>query len=91
MRLLLGLDAPDGGESRINGHRYADLLPRPLREVGSMLEARSFYPGRSARDHLLALARANDIGGRHVGDVLDLADLARPKPTVRLSRAGCEP
>jgi ABC-2 type transport system ATP-binding protein len=75
MRLLLGLDAPDAGEARINGRRYADL-PWPLREVGSMLEVRSFHPGRSARDHLLALARANDIPGERVGDVLDLVGLA---------------
>jgi len=75
MRLLLGLDAADAGEAKVNGRRYADL-PWPLREVGSMLEARSFHPGRSARDHLLALARANDIPGRRVGEVLDLVGLA---------------
>jgi ABC-2 type transport system ATP-binding protein len=74
MRLLLGLDAPDAGEATINGRRYADL-PWPLRAVGSMLEARSFHPGRSARDHLLALARANDIPGSRVGEVLDLVGL----------------
>jgi ABC-2 type transport system ATP-binding protein len=41
-----------------------------------MLEARSFHPGRSAHDHLLALARANDIPGRRVGEVLGLVGLA---------------
>jgi ABC-2 type transport system ATP-binding protein len=75
MRLLLGLDAPDAGEARVNGRRYADL-PWPLREVGSMLEARSFHLGRSARDHLLALARASDIPGSRVGEVLDMVGLA---------------
>jgi ABC-2 type transport system ATP-binding protein len=75
MRMLLGLDAPDGGEATVNGRRYADL-PWPLREVGSMLEARSFHPGRSARDHLLALARANDIPGRRVAEALDMVGLA---------------
>jgi ABC-2 type transport system ATP-binding protein len=75
MRLLLGLDAPDAGEARINGRRYADL-PWPLREVGSMLEARSFHPGRSAHDHLLALSQANGIPARRVGEVLDLVGLA---------------
>lgn len=75
MRLLLGLDAPDAGEARVNGRRYADL-PWPLREVGSMLEARSFHPGRSAHDHLLALARASDIPATRVGEVLDLVGLA---------------
>jgi ABC-2 type transport system ATP-binding protein len=75
MRLLLGLDAPDAGEARISGRRYADL-PWPLREVGSVLEARSFHPGRSAHDHLLALAQANDIPATRVGEVLDLVGLA---------------
>jgi ABC-2 type transport system ATP-binding protein len=75
MRLLLGLDAPDAGEARVNGRRYADL-PWPLRDVGSMLEARSFHPGRSAHDHLLALARASDIPAARVGEVLDMVGLA---------------
>jgi ABC-2 type transport system ATP-binding protein len=74
MRLLLGLDAPDAGESKINGRRYAEL-PWPLREVGSMLEARAFHPGRSACDHLLALAQANDIPRRRVGEVLGMVGL----------------
>jgi ABC-2 type transport system ATP-binding protein len=75
MRLLLGLDAPDAGEATINGHRYAEL-PWPLREVGSMLETRAFHPGRSAHDHLLALAQANDIPRRRVGEVLEAVGLA---------------
>jgi ABC-2 type transport system ATP-binding protein len=75
MRLLLGLDAPDAGAAKVNGRRYAEL-PWPLREVGSMLEARSFHPGRSAYDHLLALALANDIPRQRVSEVLDLVGLA---------------
>jgi ABC-2 type transport system ATP-binding protein len=75
MRLVLGLDAPDAGEAKINGRRYADL-PWPLREVGSMLEARGYHPGRNAHDHLLALAQANDIPRQRVGEVLELVGLA---------------
>jgi ABC-2 type transport system ATP-binding protein len=75
MRLVLGLDSPDAGQVKINGRRYAEL-PWPLREVGSMLEARSFHPGRSARAHLLALAQANDIPRRRVAVVLELVGLA---------------
>jgi energy-coupling factor transporter ATP-binding protein EcfA2 len=40
MRLILGLDMPDAGVTRIDGHPYRDLR-WPLREVGSMLEARA--------------------------------------------------
>ena len=75
MRLLLGLDAPDSGEARINGRRYPEL-PWPLREVGSMLEAGSVHPGRSARDHLLALALANGLPRRRTDDVLEQTGLA---------------
>ena len=55
MRLALGLDAPTRGRVTIDGRAYADL-PAPLREVGALLEARAAHPGRTARNHLLALA-----------------------------------
>ena len=47
MRLILGLDSPDAGQARIGGRRYRDLR-WPLREVGALLEAKAFHPGRSA-------------------------------------------
>jgi ABC-2 type transport system ATP-binding protein len=75
MRLILGLDAPDAGQARIGGRRFRDLR-WPLREVGALLEARAFHPGRSARDHLAALAASNDIGRGRVDEVLDLVGLA---------------
>jgi energy-coupling factor transporter ATP-binding protein EcfA2 len=57
MRMILGLDAPDAGHARIGGRRYRELH-RPLREVGALLEAKAFHPGRSAAAHLTALAAA---------------------------------
>jgi ABC-2 type transport system ATP-binding protein len=75
MRLILGLDTPTAGQARINGRRYRDL-PRPLREVGTLLEARAFHPGRSAYHHLLALAQTGDIPRARIGEVLGLAGLA---------------
>ena len=74
MRLILGLDHPTRGEALVNGRPYAELR-RPLRTVGSLLETRSFHPGRRARDHLAALARSNAIPGAHVDEVLDLVNL----------------
>jgi len=74
LRVLLGLDAPTSGRAQVNGHRY-DELRAPLREVGSMLDARSVHPGRSAADHLLALARSNRIPRRRVDEVLGLTGL----------------
>jgi ABC-2 type transport system ATP-binding protein len=75
MRLILGLDAPDAGGVRIGGRRYRELA-RPLREVGALLEAHAFHPGRSARAHLAALAASNGIGRRRVDEVLDTVGLA---------------
>jgi ABC-2 type transport system ATP-binding protein len=75
MRLLLGLDAPDAGQARINGHRYRELA-WPLREVGALLEARAFHPGRTARAHLEALAAGNGIPRSRVEEVLGMVGLA---------------
>jgi len=74
MRLILGLDAPDGGWARIGGRPFRELR-WPLREVGALLEARAFHPGRSARDHLAALAACNGIGRPRVDEVLGLVGL----------------
>jgi ABC-2 type transport system ATP-binding protein len=71
---VLGLDHPDSGEARVNGRRYRDLA-WPSREVGAALDGRPFHPGRSARNHLLALAAANAIPRSRVEEVLDLVDL----------------
>ena len=75
MRMLIGLDRPDTGQATVNGKPYRELR-QPLREVGAMLEARSFHPGRSARAHLHALADSNAIPGRRVEEVLGLVGLA---------------
>ena len=74
MRLILGLDAPNAGAVRIGGRRYHDLA-WPLREVGALLEAGAFHPGRSARAHLAALAASNGIGRARVDEVLDVVGL----------------
>ena len=74
MRMLLGLDAPDAGQALIGGRRYRELA-WPLREVGALLEARAFHPGRSARAHLESLAAASAIPRSRVEEVLGLVGL----------------
>jgi ABC-2 type transport system ATP-binding protein len=74
MRMLIGLDRPDAGRATVNGKPYRELH-LPLREVGAMLEARSFHPGRSARAHLGTLAVSNAIPARRVDEVLALVGL----------------
>jgi ABC-2 type transport system ATP-binding protein len=83
MRMIMGLDAPNGGRVTVNGRPYHDL-PWPLREVGALLEAKAFHPGRSAANHLLALAQTNDIPRARVDEVLELVGLAK----VARRRAG---
>jgi ABC-2 type transport system ATP-binding protein len=74
MRLILGLDRPNGGTATINGRRYADLAS-PLRKVGALLEAKSLHSGRSARNHLLFLTQTQGLPSRRVDEMLDLVGL----------------
>src|SRR5262245_24418764 len=75
MRVILGLDAPDGGSALIGGRPYADLR-RPLTHVGALLDAGALQPSRTARNHLLWLAHSQDLPASRVDEVLDLAGLA---------------
>jgi ABC-2 type transport system ATP-binding protein len=75
MRLILGLDRPDAGYAHVGGRRFRDLR-WPLREAGAVLEARAFHPGRTAREHLAALAASNAIARRRVDEVLGMVGLA---------------
>ena len=74
MRLIIGLDSPTGGNVTVNGKAYRKH-PAPLHEVGTLLEARAIHTGRSAYNHLLALAQTHGIGARRVDEVIDLVGL----------------
>src|ERR1051326_7181061 len=86
MRLILGLDAPTGGDVTVNGKHYRDHAA-PLHEVGALLEARSVHTGRSAYYHLLALAQTHGIGRTRVDELIDLVGLHDVAP----QRAGQVP
>jgi ABC-2 type transport system ATP-binding protein len=83
MRMILGLDAPTAGTVRVNGKAYREHAA-PLHEVGALLEARSVHTGRSAFNHLLALAQTAGIPRRRVDDVVELVGLG----DVARKRAG---
>ncbi|MER6735023.1 ABC transporter ATP-binding protein [Streptomyces puniciscabiei] len=83
MRMIVGLDAPTSGSVTVNGHRYA-RHQAPLQEVGALLEAKSIHPGRSAYNHLRALALTHGIPRRRVDEVIELAGLG----SVAKKRAG---
>ena len=74
MRLILGLDAPTAGSVTVNGKRYREHAA-PLHEAGALLEARSVHTGRSAYNHLLALAQTHGIPRRRVRELIDLVGL----------------
>ncbi len=74
MRMIMGLDLPDAGTATVNGLLY-DELRWPLREVGALLDAKAFHPGRTARDHLRCMAATNDIGEARIDEVLDIVGL----------------
>jgi ABC-2 type transport system ATP-binding protein len=76
LRMLLGLVSPDAGTATIDGRAYADL-PEPLHQVGAVLEASSFHPGRTARNHLRVQALAAAVGPARIDEVLDLVQLRR--------------
>ncbi|MEB0014757.1 ATP-binding cassette domain-containing protein, partial [Glaciimonas sp. Cout2] len=74
MRMIVGLDRPDSGSVLVNGQRYQDLRA-PLREVGVLLDAKAIHTGRSARNHLLAMAATHNIPKSRVDDVIELTGL----------------
>ncbi|HEY9242029.1 MAG TPA: ATP-binding cassette domain-containing protein, partial [Streptosporangiaceae bacterium] len=83
MRVILGLATADAGHALIGGRRYQSL-DRPLRHVGSLLDAAALQPSRTARNHLLWLAHSQGLGARRVDEVIEQAGLDR----VARRRAG---
>lgn len=74
MRMIVGLDAPTSGTVTVHGRRY-EQHRAPLQEVGTLLEARSVHPGRSAYQHLWALALTHGIPRRRVDEVIGVTGL----------------
>jgi ABC-2 type transport system ATP-binding protein len=75
LRMLLGLVTPSAGSATFNGRLYGDL-PEPIREVGAVLEATNFHPGRKARQHLRVQAIAAGIPSGRVDEVLEEVGLS---------------
>jgi ABC-2 type transport system ATP-binding protein len=83
MRLIVGLDRPTAGRTTVNGQEYRKLRA-PLREVGVLLDAKAVHTGRTARNHLRAMAATHGIPASRVDEVIDLAGIG---PVAR-KRAG---
>jgi ABC-2 type transport system ATP-binding protein len=81
MRLILGLDRPTAGTVTVDGKHYRDF-PAPLHEVGALLEARAVHTGRSAYNHLLALAQTHGVPKARVNELIErvgLREVARKR------------
>ncbi len=74
MRMIVGLDRPTAGQARVNGKLYASHRD-PLHQVGALLEAKAVHTGRSAYNHLLALAATHSIPKTRVREVIELTGL----------------
>jgi len=74
LRIVLGLVRPTSGRATVKGQPYRRLAD-PLSQVGAVLEASSFHPGRSGRDHLRVVATSAGIDRRRVEEVLALVQL----------------
>ncbi|WP_431804653.1 ABC transporter ATP-binding protein [Microbacterium sp. bgisy203] len=83
MRMIVGLDRPSAGRAQVDGAEYR-RLPAPLRSVGVLLDAKAVHSGRTARNHLRAMAATHGIPSSRVDEVIELTGLT----TVANKRAG---
>ncbi|PZE85186.1 ABC transporter ATP-binding protein [Curtobacterium sp. MCBD17_032] len=74
MRMIMGLDRPTSGSATVNGRPYQSFRD-PLRQVGALLEAKAVHSGRSAHNHLLALAATHGIPKQRVHEVIEMTGL----------------
>ncbi len=74
MRTIIGLDRPSAGTVTVNGKRYAEHRD-PMHEVGALLDAKAIHTGRTAYNHLLAMAATHGIGKARVHEVIAMTGL----------------
>jgi len=83
MRMIVGLDRPSAGRTTVAGTSYVHLRA-PLTEVGVLLDAKAVHTGRTARNHLRAMAATHGIPNSRVDEVIELTGIA----SVAGKRAG---
>jgi ABC-2 type transport system ATP-binding protein len=75
LRMLLGLVHATAGEALVEGVPYAKL-DEPTRTVGAVLEASSYHPSRTGRNHLRVLATAAGLPLARADETLEQVELA---------------
>jgi ABC-2 type transport system ATP-binding protein len=83
LRMLLGLVRPTSGQAAFWGRPYAELGPR-RHQVGAVLEASGFHPGRTVRDQLRVRCAASGLSASRVDTVLEATGMS----TLAARRAG---
>ncbi|MFE6256012.1 ABC transporter ATP-binding protein [Agromyces sp. NPDC057865] len=73
MKAVAGLVRPTSGTTRVNGRPIAQHTA-PLTEIGTLLGTAA-HPGRTARNHLRALATTHGLGRARVEEVLRLTGM----------------
>ena len=74
MRIILGLDHATSGSATVSGGSYLHSRA-PMHSVGALIDANDVHGGRTARNHLRALARSNGLPSSRVDEVLDVAGI----------------
>ncbi len=74
LRMILGLVRPTAGTATISGVPYHDI-PHPLQTVGAALEASSFHPARTARNHLRVMTASAGLPDSRADEVLEMVGL----------------
>ncbi len=76
MKMLLGLTAPTKGSFSIDGKHFPEDRMDILKEIGSFIEAPSFYANLTGRENLDVIRRILGLPKESVEDVLQLVGLA---------------
>ena len=75
MKMLLGLTAPTKGSFSIDGKHFPEDRMDILKEIGSFIEAPSFYANLTGRENLDVIRRILGLPKESVEDALELAGL----------------
>ncbi len=76
MKMLLGLTAPTKGSFSIDGKHFPEDRMDILKEIGSFIEAPSFYANLTGRENLDVIRRILGLPKESVEDALELVGLA---------------
>ena len=83
MRMLVGLSAPDAGDSAVLGAHYS-RLPNPGTRVGVLLDAAAQHGGRRGREALAVSAQMIGVPETRVDELLTLVGLDKSAARKRV-------